>query len=1097
MNKNPQNPVIKSKRNRGSALILAVITVVLLFIIGSTFLMTTQTEKRTVATIETTTNLNAAVDAVVEQINEVLVKDLVGSDGNLLNNDSGASDEPYDYPGEADPWLASLEPTFTYDSSSNVRYIWPHITDLWDDFPYFGQWNFPVAGDSDIDHSLYFFDPDNRYDTDQYDTSKWTDSQFYYVSEFNLEAKIIDPEEEILAPIPDNDTSWDNDTDWPSPLIYAPVSNHYSGMRADADGDGVADSRWTRIPNMTAADGSSLYAAVRIIDNSAMINVNTAYRYPDPTVVTTGSPEWDGTRLSHVNLDGIRASGDSFANVEYYLQNWRYGSDIVANSGRPDTDDYANDTQYDDDVARRLRNPNVLNISGTDYYYTPYDLKDELELRNRFFITSLMGTRMGGRLGPNHDQIYGLQVTFDPFPETVGKELPYDLSDTVSNWYDKIKPESDEPTTLGNGVIGDYNRRILATTYNYDRQILPRPQGFTGWPLTDGTETMENTVLAPQLDAWTNWNTGGANLNYRKICIEDVTPTGAGGTPSLGALAAAIWMGLPDGTTLANDPTITALATSTDPILVSTLAAANLRERIACQLAVNLYDYIDNDHLSQYFTVGTNTYYGYESQGHHVYISRLGYTYWNDGTTLDEDYAIVLYNAGPGTADLAGWTISITGHSPYTITGPATLNTNQMYAVFNGTTQGFKTTDFGACEAGAGIVFANNNVITLWDPTGVPSDSITCTGLTNSGSLTGTLEAYDTPDRTRREIDTVEAWGPVAAFNGSEPTVGDTDLNILPAAAANALVAPDFIQNECLDLAAGQYLTSLAEIPYALMIGTVDWGGDILPLSYHFHEVMVTPFVPPINAATTPTALALGRLDMGNPDYQNLLQYLTIKHFSPWSDTVDNDGDGTPDDLDEITIAGRININTAPWFVISQLPWMVDHDASVSALENVRLANAITAYRDMTNTLAFWTPASNVGPDYSTNRTATGIAGVRTAPGFASVAELLNVTNTGGFDPYFDIRRYIDATYDPGNLVGAPDYTADTVGDDLEERDILFQRISNLATVRSDVFTAYILVREGESGPQKRVIAIFDRSNVYTASDRPRLVAMQEVPDPR
>ena len=55
---------------------------------------------------------------------------------------------------------------------------------------------------------------------------------------------------------------------------------------------------------------------------------------------------------------------------------------------------------------------------------------------------------------------------------------------------------------------------------------------------------------------------------------------------------------------------------------------------------------------------------------------------------------------------------------------------------------------------------------------------------------------------------------------------------------------------------------------------------------------------------------------------------------------------------------------------------------------------------------------------------------------------------------------------------------------DFEERDVIFSRASNLATVRSDLFTAYILVRIGTDGPQKRVLAILDRSEVKMFSMR-------------
>ena len=62
---------------------------------------------------------------------------------------------------------------------------------------------------------------------------------------------------------------------------------------------------------------------------------------------------------------------------------------------------------------------------------------------------------------------------------------------------------------------------------------------------------------------------------------------------------------------------------------------------------------------------------------------------------------------------------------------------------------------------------------------------------------------------------------------------------------------------------------------------------------------------------------------------------------------------------------------------------------------------------------------------------------------------------------------------------------------------MIFARISNLVTVRSDVFTAYILVRIGSDGPQKRVMAILDRSNVYSGDGKVRIVALHPVPDPR
>jgi len=137
-------------------------------------------------------------------------------------------------------------------------------------------------------------------------------------------------------------------------------------------------------------------------------------------------------------------------------------------------------------------------------------------------------------------------------------------------------------------------------------------------------------------------------------------------------------------------------------------------------------------------------------------------------------------------------------------------------------------------------------------------------------------------------------------------------------------------------------------------------------------------------------------------------------------------------------------------------------------------------------------------------------------PGFRNSAELLNVTHlvndtdtpplpATGYAALYDIRQYgrDEDTGTPlnNNDIGdgdpGPVYDEDEVVNDLRERDIIFQRISNLVTVRSDVFTAYILVRLGRDGPQKRMIAIFDRSNVFDGNQRPQLVALHPVPDPR
>ena len=207
------------------------------------------------------------------------------------------------------------------------------------------------------------------------------------------------------------------------------------------------------------------------------------------------------------------------------------------------------------------------------------------------------------------------------------------------------------------------------------------------------------------------------------------------------------------------------------------------------------------------------------------------------------------------------------------------------------------------------------------------------------------------------------------------------------------------------------------------------------------------------------------RLDVQNPLHRNVFQYLTV--FDPNSDNIDNDADGFVDEGDgsEWKIPGRININTAPWYVLAQLPWVSAHTPINE------LARAIVDHRNV-------------------------------AGAFGSIGELNFVS-----DPNNALRSigYYARTDGPqaGDLLGFPDLTFDDgVEDDFEERDIIFSRISNLVTVRSDVFTAYILVRIGADGPQKRAVAILDRSGVnkmnFSLPDgKVRIVALQYVPDPR
>jgi hypothetical protein len=212
-------------------------------------------------------------------------------------------------------------------------------------------------------------------------------------------------------------------------------------------------------------------------------------------------------------------------------------------------------------------------------------------------------------------------------------------------------------------------------------------------------------------------------------------------------------------------------------------------------------------------------------------------------------------------------------------------------------------------------------------------------------------------------------------------------------------------------------------------------------------------------------------VDLTNPIYAELFNYLTVINPARYQGSSDpNDPNQQtafdPNQPPETRIMGRININTAPSFVLGQLPWM-DYAAtgSTEALALQR-ARAIVARR-------------NGGP-----------AGTP----YKSIGELMQIPQ----NPLLTLGSdTADNQYYTRAGIRGPDLTLDTAMDDFEERDLLFTRISNLVTVRSDVFTAYVLVRMGENGPQRRVVAVLDRSRVNRPGDKVRIAAQQLVPDPR
>jgi hypothetical protein len=683
------------------------------------------------------------------------------------------------------------------------------------------------------------------------------------------------------------------------------------GQIADADGDGVADSRWVVIPDVNSSKGRPIYAAIRIIDNGGTLNVNTAYKF-DPTDPCATRIDIDGSSQRQINLAALsqRGANGTLAQAAGKLQTWRCGTeptDLLL---------------YEQNVIWRYDSPNGA--------YTPFDISDELELRNRFLLNQNdAGARIDARV-----ERFGWTGSFiyNNIEVPIGSG---GSNSTIDDWFKRANISVDP---------NFYDYRHIATTCNMDRIINPAgPAVNNGWMV---------------------------NVN----------------TADKSSLYGVIYARLRD----ANFP-------------------GNWVET-AAQLAVNLIDYRDSDdYVTSFAAPDGKIYYGFERPC--IYISELDYNSVTTGSppTPHTTYAVELYKPysedsipRPNRPD--SWQLVVDGAAIDIDPSPPWFPGKSFCVIRNQDPSATITVDPNAVVQNSGaVILASTKKIELQrkvtDPNGASKYIAVDSILVPNWLVTGQgLRSYQR-DITRHKC-IRRLWDSAA----KTPTLGsinsyvDSSTGLIQARPAN------------------RSFTNIGEI------------GTIFQMSVYSQGP--NPIKPTDNEFTA-------RLNLINPAFQQIFNYLTV---------IDPAGHGQPSS--ETRIKGRINVNTAPWFVIAQLPWMQSS-----------IARAIVGYRDTA------------------------------AKGFRSIGELMNVA---------EMDYYGNQNLQPGNLTGFPDLTPnDGAADDFEERDVIFARISNLVTVRSDVFTAYILVRIGANGPQRRVIAILDRSKVTSPTDKVKIIAIQPVPDPR
>ncbi len=976
--------IFKNLTLPGSAFIMVFVLTSLLALVGLIFLLTARVDKLSTSAIEENKQLDAAVDTVIAQISQQLVMDTPGIDPN---------GEYYDYPDYLNPWLASLEP---YKNPIDGKYCWRQI--------------------SDVTGFLKVMEP------------VWQPYADWSVNENATQNVSVDKVGQGIYV-----------DDYPD--IEFDIDGNLEENSADADGDGIADSKWIELLDMTTNKGEPVYAAIRIIDNSAMLNVNTAYKF-DLTDPALEEDNIDGSSQLHVNLSELSQRGVSngaLAKAAGNLHLWR-----------SNYNDNTTLSAYESNVIWKYNNPSSK--------YTPFDISDELELRNRYLINRV-------------DIDARIEEVWDKSFQRPNLQVP---ATDIQDWF--YRAQYIIPSPDGNDI---YSYRHLATTNSLDRIIDPN---------------------------------GNRMVNVNRL--DNINPD---------VLYPSVYSGLSD--------------------------AGFADTALAGQITANMKDFSDDD--SDMTVYGS--YYGFEQPC--IFISELAHTFWIDPNESNEpnepkpvyhSYSIEVSKHFPKSGNMddrfelvlqkPSWTAGELRISEPNFVKFYTDRSKYYVIVFEDPNVPLlaDVVDFNDSPDN-GEENVDPDVVLWWDDSwdpcaidydfyfGVVEDDVrdsevrdvdiglyqdvycnkgqTQLGYPLSGDdwTTATGNPSLIPDVTYYwRVDDVNSGGkvifhgPVWSFTVGDPRpdlwnidVNETafDVNdyirieriltdgthitvdeVIVDSNLVALGDSNVITSYQREMSNGKFIKRLWAGPVGQTLGhyNVPTGAvfkDVEPIQIFFgglnnigeigKVLRVNVYDPSLWDVNTIEPMV--RIDVNIPVYQKLFNYLTV--FDP-----NNYGHN----FAQTRIKGRININTAPWYVISQLPWISKRADWLSSTfyDFNDLAKAITNYRD--NTLI----------------------------GYQSIGQLNNVP---GMHYYLDEQ---DQFWYPDLSTGVRT-RKDGVTDDFEERDLIFARISDLVTVRSDVFTAYILVRLGRDGPQKRVIAILDRSEVLPTGGKVKVRALYEVPDAR
>jgi len=300
------------KARPGSVLILVIALLVLLALIGTAYLSSTQTERYSSQQNSVNTEADLLVQGVIDATNSAIANALFGSTSTGLQYRPAGQEMPT-YVGFAAQPMPAASSYNSFDSAStNVFQAarWPDNTGgssgsgvpFWSSvsFPLFPDGSGDYSFDSPFDASTNLYLAANKAVIEAFPTYRTINGQLYPAMLYFVPSPQSNP---TTLQMPNGQTyNVPPGGVYLTPMGVEPASqlpqantqayNNWATFAASASGDGIADGGMFKLP-VGPINNITYYADIRVIDNNSAINASSAWTVAgDPNSPTTVLPNY-------------------------------------------------------------------------------------------------------------------------------------------------------------------------------------------------------------------------------------------------------------------------------------------------------------------------------------------------------------------------------------------------------------------------------------------------------------------------------------------------------------------------------------------------------------------------------------------------------------------------------------------------------------------------------------------------------------------------------------------------------------------------------------------------------------------------------------